>query len=93
MLWWGAQGRYVPGGLHTPKGVESFGAYVATQKLPTTVAPQQCVSYSEAASGLLTSYQGTDAGASLPGTPYSVRLQPRCRTQGVRSKGGGLPPP
>ena len=73
----GAQGRYVPGGLHTPKGVESFDAYVATQKLPTTVAhklPGQCVSYSEAASGLLTGLQGTDAGASLSGTPYSVRL-------------------
>ena len=73
----GAQGRYVPGGLHTPKGVESFDAYVATQKLPTTVAhklPGQCVSNSEAASGLLISLQGTDAPANLPGSWYSVRL-------------------
>ena len=37
-------------------------------------SPPQCVSYSEAASGLLTGYQGTDAGASLPGSLYSVRL-------------------
>ena len=30
----------------------------------------QCVSNSEAASGLLTGYQGTDALASLSGSPY-----------------------
>ena len=34
----------------------------------------------------------TDAVTSLFGTPYSVRLQPRRRMQGVRSKGGGPPP-
>ena len=47
-----------------------------TQRLP---APKkaiklqpQCVSYSEAASGLLTSLQGTDALASLSGSPYQA---------------------
>ncbi len=34
-----------------------------------TIKPQpQCVSNSEAASGLLTGYQGTDAVTSLPGS-------------------------
>ena len=54
---------------------------IKTQRLP---APKkaiklqpQCVSYSAAASGLLTGYQGTDAVTSLPGSWYSVRLQPR----------------
>ena len=59
------------------KGSEAFGAYVETQKLPTTAAPKspsQYVSYSEAASGLLTSSQGTDARANLSGSWYSVRL-------------------
>ena len=41
-------------------------------------SPPQCVSYSAAASGLLTSLQGTDAPANLPGTPYHVRR--RCLT-------------
>ena len=36
--------------------------------------PPHSVSYSEAASGLLTSLQGTDAVTNLSGTPYSVRL-------------------
>ena len=36
--------------------------------------PPHSVSYSEAASGLLTSLQGTDAVKNLSGTPYSVRL-------------------
>ena len=45
----------------------------------------QCVSYSEAASGLLTGYQGTDARASLPGSWYRVRL--RCLTQPRRAPG------
>ena len=31
-------------------------------------SPPQCVSASEAASGLLTGYQGTDAVTSLPGS-------------------------
>ena len=44
----------------------------------TIKSPQKCVSYSEAASSLLTSLQGTDAPANLPGTPYRVRR--RCLT-------------
>ena len=51
---------------------------IKTQKLPAlkkAIKPQpQCVSYSEAASGLLTSLQGTDAVTKLSGTSYSVRL-------------------
>ena len=54
--------------------------------------PRTLVSASEAASGLHTGYQGTDARTNLLGTPYSVRLHPRRRTQGVRSKGGGTAP-
>ena len=43
--------------------------------LKKSIKPQpQCVSNSEAASGLLTGLQGTDALANLPGSPYSVRL-------------------
>ena len=77
------------------KGRRAFGACVAMQKLPTTVAPRsprQCVSNSEAASGLLTGLQGTDALTNLPGTPYSVRLQPRRRMQGWVLRAGGPPP-
>ena len=55
-------------------------------------SPPQCVSNSEAASGLLTSSQGTDAPTNLSGTPYSVRLQPRRRMQGWVLRAGGPPP-
>ena len=48
-----------------------------TQRLPAlkkAIKPQpHCVSNSEAASGLHTGCQGTDARTNLPGTPYSVR--------------------
>ena len=59
-------------------------------------SPRQCVSNSEAASGLLTSLQGTDARTNLPGTLYSVRrrylMQPR-RAPGRESvKGAVLEP-
>ena len=37
-------------------------------------SPPQCVSYSEAASGLLTGLQGTDASTNLSGSRDSVRL-------------------
>ena len=51
---------------------------IKTQRLPAPKkaikSQPQCVSYSEAASGLLTSHQGTDAHANLCGSPYSVRL-------------------
>ena len=66
-----------------------------TQRLPalkkTIKSPPQCVSNSEAASGLLTGYQGTDALASLSGSPY----QPT-RTTDTHPRGGFLgrePPP
>ena len=45
---------------------------IKTQRLPApkkAIKPQpQCVSYSEAASGPHTGYQGTDALANLPGS-------------------------
>ena len=63
----------------------------ASQKKSPKLQPQ-CVSYSEAASGLHTGCQGTDARANLPGSPYSVRLQPRRRMQGWVLRAGGPPP-
>ena len=60
---------------------------------PSSKSPGQCVSNSEAASGLLTSFQGTDAHTNLPGTPYSVRLQPRRRMQGWVLRAGDRPRP
>ena len=47
----------------------------ASQKKSPKLQPQ-CVSYSEAASGLLTGLQGTDALANLPGS----RNKPTCTT-------------
>ena len=45
---------------------------IKTQRLPAPKkaikSQPQCVSYSEAASGLHTSYQGTDAVTNLPGS-------------------------
>ena len=62
---------------------------IKTQRLPAlkkAIKPQpQCVSYSAAASGLLTRSQGTDAVTSLPGTWYSVRLHHRHPPKGVGS--------
>ena len=75
---------------------QPFSTYVPTSQthdLATPKSPPQFVSASEAASGLHTSYQGTDAPASLLGSVFSVRLQFRRRTQGVRFKGGGDRPP
>ena len=62
----------------------------ASQKKSPKLQPQ-CVSNSAAASGLLTSYQGTDAATSLPGTPYHVHPQYRCRMQGWNPKVGSPP--
>ena len=45
----------------------------ASQKKSPKPQPQ-CVSYSEAASGLLTGLQGTDASTNLSGSRDSVRL-------------------
>ena len=62
----------------------------ASQKKSPKPQPQ-CVSYSAAASGLLTSYQGTDALASLSGSPYQAT-----RTTDTHPRGGSLgrePPP
>ena len=60
-----------------------------TQRLPAlkkAIKSQlQCVSYSEAASGLLTGYQGTDALANLPGS----RNKPT-RTTDIHPRGGSL---
>ena len=62
---------------HTPLQAPARSVSIVRRyKLPTPPSPkspQQCVSYSEAASGLLTGLQGTDARANLPGTPDSVR--------------------
>ena len=59
-----------------------------TQRLPalkkSPKSQPQCVSYSAAASGLLTRYQGTDAHASLPGSQYKPPTSPT-PTQGVGS--------
>ena len=61
---------------------------IKTQRLP---APKkaiklqpQCVSYSAAASGLLTGYQGTEALANLPGSRTNPPTLPT-PTQGVGS--------
>ena len=62
----------------------------ASQKESPKLQPQ-CVSYSEAASGLLTSYQGTDALASLSGSPYQAT-----HATDTHPRGGSLgrePPP
>ena len=68
---------------------------IKTQRLPAlkkAIKPlMQCVSYSEAASGPHTGYQGTDALANLPGSPY-------CSTHATDThpRGGSLgrePPP
>ena len=69
---------------------------IKTQRLPApkkSPKPQpQCVSYSEAASGLLTSLQGTDALANLPGSPYQATRTPDTHPRGG-SLGRGTPPP
>ena len=55
-------------------------------------SPPQCVSYSEAASGLLTGYQGTDALANLPGSQnYSTRTLDTHPRGWVR-RAGNTPP-
>ena len=63
----------------------------ASQKKSPKLQPQ-CVSYSEAASGLLTSSQGTDALANLPGsrniTTHTTDTHPR----GWVRRAGNTPP-
>ena len=63
-----------PGGRQ-PYCVENIKTQrpASPKKIPKS--PPQCVSYSEAASGLLTSHQGTDARTNLSGSWCSVRLR------------------
>ena len=51
------------------------------------VTPRIIVSYSEAASGLHTGYQGTDALANLTGTPYSARSPDFVCRGGIQRRG------
>ena len=68
---------------------------IKTQRLPPpkkAIKPlTQCVSYSAAASGLLTSYQGTDALANLPSSPYCSTHATDTHPRGG-SLGRDLPP-
>ena len=68
---------------------------IKTQQLPApkkAIKPlMQCVSNSAAASDPLTRSQSTDAATSLPGTPYHVHPQYRCRMQGWNPKAGSPP--
>ena len=60
-----------PGGRQ-PACMENIKAQKpASQKKSPKLQPQ-CVSYSEAASGLLTSHQGTDAVTNLSGSAFNV---------------------
>ena len=67
-----------------------------TQQPPApkkSIKPQpQCVSYSAAASGLLTSLQGTDALASLSGSPYQATHVPDTHPRGWVRRAGNTPP-
>ena len=68
---------------------------IKTQRLPAPKkaikSQPQCVSYSEAASGPHTSYQGTDALANLPGSPYQATHATDPHPRGG-FLGRGLPP-
>ena len=57
------------------------------------IKPQpQCVSYSEAASGLLTSLQGTDARANLPGSRNYSTHATDTHPRGWVRRAGNTPP-
>ena len=69
---------------------------IKTQRLP---APKkaiklqpQCVSYSEAASGLLTGHQGTDALTSLPGSRNITTRTTDTHPRGWVRRAGNTPP-
>ena len=68
---------------------------IKTQQLPALKkaikSQPQCVSNSEAASGLLTGYQGTDALTSLPGSWYCSTHATDTHPRGG-SLGRDLPP-
>ena len=55
-------------------------------------SPPQCVSNSEAASGLLTRLQGTDALANLPGSPYQANRTTDTHPRGWVRRAGNTPP-
>ena len=56
------------------------------------IKPQpQCVSNSEAASGLLTRLQGTDALANLPGSPYQATRTTDTHPRGWVRRAGNTP--
>ena len=67
-----------------------------TQRLPAlkkAIKPQpQCVSNSEAASGLLTGYQGTDALANLPGSRNITTRTTDTHPRGWVRRAGNTPP-
>ena len=63
----------------------------ASQKKSPKLQPQ-CVSYSEAASGLLTGYQGTDALANLPGSWYYSTHATDTHPRGWVRRAGSPPP-
>ena len=60
---------------------------IKTQRLPapkkSIKSLMQCVSYSAAASGPHTGYQGTDALASLSGSPYQATRTTNTPPKGV----------
>ena len=69
---------------------------IKTQQLPALKkaikSQPQCVSNSEAASGLLTGLQGTDALANLPGSPYQPTRTTDTHPRGWVRRAGSPPP-
>ena len=69
---------------------------IKTQQLPALKkaikSQPQCVSNSEAASGLLTGYQGTDALTSLPGSWYCSTHATDTHPRGWVRRAGNTPP-
>ena len=69
---------------------------IKTQRLPAPKkaikSQPQCVSNSAAASGLLTSYQGADALASLSGSPYQATRTTDTHPRGWVRRAGNTPP-
>ena len=63
------------------------------QPCKKSIKPQpQCVSNSEAASGLLTGYQGTDAVANLPGSRNKPTHATDTHPRGWVRRAGSTPP-
>ena len=69
---------------------------IKTQRLPAPKkaikSQPQCVSNSEAASGPHTGYQGTDALASLSGSPYQATRTTDTHPRGWVRRAGNTPP-